>query len=70
MVQKLVHLSKSDVAELSKGPGYPEPQAIFTRHAVQFYIGYDTQILSDCFRWCLVKPTDVLAPWKIFLDVQ
>lgn len=46
MVQKLVHLSKYDVAELSKGPGYPETPAIFTRPAILFHIGYDTQIHS------------------------
>lgn len=46
MVQKLVHLSKSDVTELNKGPGCPEPPAIFTRPSVLFHVGYDTQIHS------------------------
>ena len=46
MVQKLVHLSKSDAAELSKGPGYPESPAIFMRPAILFHVGYDTQIHS------------------------
>lgn len=49
MVQKLVHLSKSDVAELSKGPGYPDHPAVFTRPAVLFCVSYDTQIHSFLF---------------------
>lgn len=54
MVQKLVHLSKSNLAELSKRPAYPEPPAIVTID-ILFHAGYDTHIRS-----LLAVPSDAL----------